>query len=109
MTESAECSRRSKSGEAAEVAHPMGRSEVLSEGVVFGQRHGRGEKAQLAERGDVPAGQRVHQGQVPEAQNNSPGGWSRGSEWRAASHAGPTAELAGEAGRSWSTQGQPQV
>lgn len=49
----------------------MGRSEVLSEGVVFGQRHGRGEKAQLAERGDVHAGQRVHQGQVPEAQNNS--------------------------------------
>lgn len=84
-----------------EVALPTGRSEGLSDGVVFAQRLGRVGKTQLAEMGDVHPRQRVHQVQVPEAQNNNWGGWSRGSErwgtnsrgsWRSRQtldHAGP--------------------
>lgn len=51
----------SKAGEVAgsvtwEVALPMGRSEVLSEEVVFGQRPERVEKARLAEMGPCHPG-----------------------------------------------------
>lgn len=78
MTESAECSQHSNQAKwlrgTWEVALPTGRSEVLSEEVVFGQRLGRGEKTQLAEMGVVHSRRRVHQVQVPEAQDNNAGG-----------------------------------